>query len=188
MGEDTGKKSNIASHIQFKMGDTGKGFAASDIVVEREFTTAMVHQGYIEPHNTTVIWKNDGTITVWVSTQGPFQIRAQLSEVSRCPSPRSRLFPAKSGVASAGSSPSTWSRPPRSCLIKTGHPVKMVMSRSEVFEASGPAPGTYTRVKMGGQGRRDHRRRQDLYGLRGRRISRVVGRRRSTVHSGAILH
>ncbi|MBT4497745.1 MAG: molybdopterin-dependent oxidoreductase, partial [Gemmatimonadetes bacterium] len=33
--------------------------------------------------------------------------------------------------------------------LKTGQPVKIVMSRSEVFQASGPAPGSYIRVKMG---------------------------------------
>ena len=54
LGEDTGKKSNIASHIQLEVGDVEKGFAEADVTVEREFNTAMVHQGYIEPHNTTV--------------------------------------------------------------------------------------------------------------------------------------
>ena len=149
MGEDTGKKSNIASHIQFKMGDTGQGFAASDIVVEREFTTAMVHQGYIEPHNTTVIWKNDGTITVWVSTQGPFQIRAQLSEVLQVPISKIKVIPCEIGGGFGGKFP-IYMEPAAAVMShKTGHPVKMIMSRSEVFEASGPAPGSYTRVKMG---------------------------------------
>ena len=75
MGEKTDKKSNIASHNQHSMGDLAQGFAEADEIVEREFKTATVHQGYIEPHNTTVWWKNDGSITVWVSTQGPFEIR-----------------------------------------------------------------------------------------------------------------
>ena len=84
-GEDTGNKSNIASHNQQQMGDVEQGFAEADAIVEREFTTATVHQGYIEPHNATVHWKADGSITVWVSTQGPFDIRAQVSEVLQVP-------------------------------------------------------------------------------------------------------
>lgn len=48
-GEDTGAKGNIAGHIQLKRGDLKRGFEEADLVVEREFTTQMVHQGYIEP-------------------------------------------------------------------------------------------------------------------------------------------
>ena len=55
-----------------KRGDVEAGFAEADDVVEREFTTKMVHQGYIEPHNATAIWNADGTVTVWTSTQGAF--------------------------------------------------------------------------------------------------------------------
>ncbi len=45
------KQTNVASHLQFKRGDINEGFKGADYVVEREFKTAMVHQGYIEPHN-----------------------------------------------------------------------------------------------------------------------------------------
>jgi CO/xanthine dehydrogenase Mo-binding subunit len=49
-GEDTGVRSNIASQIQFKRGDAEQGFNKADVIVEREYTTKPVHQGYIEPH------------------------------------------------------------------------------------------------------------------------------------------
>ena len=75
LGEKTDRKSNISSHNRQEMGDIEAGFAEADEIVEHEFRTATVHQGYIEPHNTTVLWKRDGSITVWVSTQGAFQIR-----------------------------------------------------------------------------------------------------------------
>ena len=38
---------------------------------------SMIHQGYIEPHNATAIWAEDGQITVWSSTQGSFGVRSQ---------------------------------------------------------------------------------------------------------------
>jgi len=149
LGEDTGKKSNIASHNQQKMGDVEQGFARADVIVEREFTTATVHQGYIEPHNTTVHWKADGTITVWVSTQGPFDIRAQLSEVLQVPVSRIKVIPCEIGGGFGGKFP-IYMEPAAAVLShKTGQPVKMVMSRAEVFQGSGPAPGSYIRVKMG---------------------------------------
>ena len=51
------------------------GFKAADYIVEREFDTAMVHQGYIEPHNALGIYSSDGHATIYCSTQGPFDVR-----------------------------------------------------------------------------------------------------------------
>ncbi len=69
LGERTDKVSNVATHLRFEQGDTDKGFAEADIIVEREFTTATVHQGYIEPHNAAALWNADGKVTIWTSTQ-----------------------------------------------------------------------------------------------------------------------
>ena len=149
LGEDSGRKSNVASYNQHKMGDLGKGFAEADVIVEREFHTATVHQGYIEPHNTTVFWKEDGTVTVWVSTQGPFQIRAQLAEVLQLPISKVKVIPCEIGGGFGGKFP-IYMEPAAAVMShKTGHPVKMLMSRSEVFEATGPAPGSFQRIRMG---------------------------------------
>src|SRR5262245_45315776 len=65
LGKPTGKRSNVAKHIQFKKGDVEQGFRQAAAVVEREFHTATVHQGYIEPHNATALWNADGTVTIW---------------------------------------------------------------------------------------------------------------------------
>ena len=72
MGEKSENPSNIASHFQHKQGDPEKGFAEADVVVEREYTTETVHQGYIEPHNATALYNPDGHLTIWCSTQGAF--------------------------------------------------------------------------------------------------------------------
>lgn len=149
LGEKTDKKSNVASHNRHDMGDIDAGFAAADEVVEREFRTATIHQGYIEPHNTTVLWKQDGSITVWVSTQGAFQIRAQVAEVLQVPIGKVKVIPCEIGGGFGGKFP-VYMEPAAAVMShKTGHPVKMVMSRAEVFQGSGPAPGGYIKCKMG---------------------------------------
>ena len=61
-GEDTGARGNIASHIQHKLGDVEKGFGEADVVLEREYQTGTVHQGYIEPHASTATWSGDGRL------------------------------------------------------------------------------------------------------------------------------
>ena len=45
--------SNVASHFDLELGDPEQGFAEADVVVERDFHTKTVHQGYIEPHAAT---------------------------------------------------------------------------------------------------------------------------------------
>ena len=57
--DDTTRSSNIANHYVFEAGDIGKGFRDADVIVEREFRTQSVHQGYIEPHSATALWSED---------------------------------------------------------------------------------------------------------------------------------
>ena len=54
---------NVASHNQVSIGDVEEGFRQADVVVEREFRTKTVHQGYIEPHSATAWWLPDGRCT-----------------------------------------------------------------------------------------------------------------------------
>ena len=70
MGTAGDEPTNIAEHFQFRLGDPDKAFQEADIVIEREFNTATVHQGYIEPQTATAFWNMDGQLTIWTSTQG----------------------------------------------------------------------------------------------------------------------
>ena len=149
MGEETDKISNIASHFQHKMGDPESGFSDADIVVEREFTTQTVHQGYIEPHNATALWNEEGQLTVWTSTQGAFSVRDQLAEILEIPVSKIKIVPLEIGGGFGGKI-SVYVDPVAALLSKkTGRPVKMTMGRDEVFEATGPTPGSYLKVRMG---------------------------------------
>ena len=62
------------SAFRYKLGDIEKGFAEADMIVGREYNTATVHQGYIEPHAATALWNNDGSVLIWCSTQGSFTV------------------------------------------------------------------------------------------------------------------
>src|SRR5690242_12050229 len=42
------KPSNVSKRLEFSIGDLDKGFSEADFVIEKEFKTAAVHQGYIE--------------------------------------------------------------------------------------------------------------------------------------------
>ena len=76
-----GKPSNIAKRIEIKQGDIEAGFKKADIVVEREFRTAPVHQGYIETHAALATVSEDGATELWCSTQGHYIVRAHCARL-----------------------------------------------------------------------------------------------------------
>ncbi|MFN7997120.1 MAG: xanthine dehydrogenase family protein molybdopterin-binding subunit [Bryobacteraceae bacterium] len=155
LGQLTDRTSNVAEHLRFAMGDVEAGFADADIIVEREFHTATVHQGYIEPHAATALWNSDGRVLVWCSTQGAFVVRDVVSCVLEIPVSRVKVTPLEIGGGFGGKIP-VYLEPVAALLSrKTGRPVKIVMSRKDVFEATGPTPGSFLRAKIGA--RRDGR-------------------------------
>ena len=148
-GEDTGARGNIASHIQHKLGDIDKGFREADVILEREFHSGTVHQGYIEPHASTATWSGDGRLTVWTCTQGSFAIRSSTAAICGVPEDLVRVIPTEIG-GGFGAKITTYLEPLAAILSrKTGRPVKMVMSRKDVFEGTGPTSATGLRTKIG---------------------------------------
>ncbi len=148
-GEQTDNVSNVANRFQHKAGDIDKGFAEADTVIEREFDTATVHQGYIEPQNVTALWNNDGRLMIWCSTQGPFEVRKATALALDIPESQVRVTPMEIGGGFGGKFP-LYHEPIAALLSKkTGQPVKIVMTRKEVFESTGPTPGSHMKVKMG---------------------------------------
>ena len=148
-GGDTGKPSNISFHIQFKDGDLDAGFAEADTVIEREYTTQSVHQGYIEPHASTAWWAPDGQITVWTSTQGAFSIRSETALILGLPEGRVKVIPMEIGGGFGGKLDTYLDPVAAELSRKSGRPVKIVMSRREVFEGSGPTSAAKIIVKLG---------------------------------------
>jgi len=148
-GDDTGVQSNVAGHIQHKLGDVDKGFKDADLILEREFKTQTVHQGYIEPHVTTASWSQDGRVTIWTSTQGAFAIRDTTAAILGLAESMVKVIPMEIG-GGFGAKATTYLDPVAAILSqKSGRPVKVAMSRQEVFEGTGPASATYIKTKIG---------------------------------------
>ena len=148
--EKSGKSTNIANYFDFGIGDTEKGFSEASLVLEGEYQTTQVHQGYIEPHSATAQWHPDGNITVWSSSQGHFMVRDLTATLLGVPESSVKAIPLEIGGGFGGKTV-IYLEPVAAALSrKAGNlPVKLLMSRTEVFEATGPAPGSHTKVKMG---------------------------------------
>ncbi|MAZ54097.1 MAG: oxidoreductase [Trueperaceae bacterium] len=150
MGAKLEGRTNVASHLQHSRGDINAGFAAADEVIEREFRTSTVHQGYIEPHSTVVLYNGDDHLTIWCSTQSAFGVRNQVAGLLDIPVSSVTVIPTEIGGGFGGKL-DPYLEPVAALLSKKAgsRPVQMTMSRTEVLRGTGPTSGTYIRVKMG---------------------------------------
>ncbi|MYD99342.1 MAG: xanthine dehydrogenase family protein molybdopterin-binding subunit [Gammaproteobacteria bacterium] len=146
---------NVASRAEFTLGDVGDGFAEADVVIERDFKTKPVHQGYIEPHACLVSVSADGRATIWSSSQGQFMVRNATAKMTGAKLSEIRAIPAEIGGGFGGKTIVYLEPLAYTLSRKAGAPVKMVMTREEVFRATGPTAGSSNTIKIGA--RRDGR-------------------------------
>ena len=143
------KPSNIAKRVYFNKGDVAAGFKQADVIVEGRYTTEPVHQAYIEPHACLCSYGADGQCTVFSSSQGHFMVRSYVAKLLGIDISNIRCTPAEIGGGFGGKT-LVYLEPLALALSKkTGRPVKMQMTREEVFRASGPTSGATMEVKLG---------------------------------------
>ena len=143
------KPSNVANVSQYGHGDTEKGFKSAEFIVERNYKTEQTHQGYIEPHACVASVNSDGTADLWVCTQGHFVYRQNCADLLGLDVSKLRVTASEIGGGFGGKT-HVWSEPVALALSrKAGRPVKLTMTRDEVFRASGPASATSIDVKIG---------------------------------------
>jgi CO/xanthine dehydrogenase Mo-binding subunit len=140
---------NIAQQSRFQRGDVAKGFAESDLVLERTYRVPMIHQGYLEPHAVLAQWDTTGLLTLWASTQGSFNTRSEVADVLGIPENRIRVIPMECG-GGFGAKIRALCEPITALLARaTNRPVRYVMTRREELEAGMPAPQVLIRLKTG---------------------------------------
>jgi CO/xanthine dehydrogenase Mo-binding subunit len=144
-----GMSPNVIARSEFGHGDVEAGLAQADRVVKRTFRTAATHQGYIEPHACVATMSADGQGDLWVCTQGHYMVRNTCAAILGLEQGQLRVTASEIGGGFGGKT-AVFLEPVALMLArKSGRPVKMVMSRSEVLRASGPTSSTSIDVKIG---------------------------------------
>jgi len=140
---------NVSAVFTVKTGDVKQGFAEADLVIERTFKSAPVHQGYIEPQACVVSYKPDTQSTIWSSSQGQFMVRQLTAVITGMATGDIKAIPAEIGGGFGGKT-IIYLEPVAMVLSrKCGRPVKMQNSREEVFHSTGPAAGMSATLKVG---------------------------------------
>ena len=143
------RPSNVSKRVGFEIGDLDAGFAEADEIVEKHYRTAPIHQAYIEPQACLANWEGGGKAEVWSSSQGHFAVRNLTAKLAGMTIGDVKVNPAEIGGGFGGKT-IVYLEPVAVTLSKmSGHPVRMNMSREEVFKGTGPTSGSSMTVKIG---------------------------------------
>jgi len=144
-----GFSGNVIHRFEYGHGDVEKGFKQADLVIERDLKTAATHQGYIEPHACLASVGPDGIADLWVCTQGHYMVRNTCAGLMGIDVSHLRVTASEIGGGFGGKT-TVFLEPVALALSrKANKPVKMVMSREEVFRATGPTASTSMTCKIG---------------------------------------
>ncbi len=144
-----GSGPNVTTYLEFGHGDLEAGFAKADKIIERSFKTAATHQGYIEPHACLASMGADGRGDLWCCTQGQYNVRTICAEVCGIEATQLRVTASEIGGGFGGKTTCFIEPVALALSRKSGKPVKIVMSREEVFRATGPTVSSSSDVKVG---------------------------------------
>lgn len=136
-------------HLDMKRGDVEAGLQSADVIVEGTFTTSEQAHSPLGLFATVAHWE-DGRLTVHDSTQNPFHVREVLAATFRLPEDHVRvLVPFVGGAFGAGLRVSPHTILTALAARAVRRPVKLVLTRPEMFTGVGHRPGTVQRVRMG---------------------------------------
>jgi CO/xanthine dehydrogenase Mo-binding subunit len=143
------KPTNVTEKMVTEIGDATAGFAAADVIVEHDYDSKPMHQGYIEPQGCIADYSEDGQIELWCCTQAPFVYRDRLTAILKLDSSKINVMQSELGGGFGGKT--GFYAEPLAILLskKASCPVKITLTRNEVFRGTGPVSGTNSTIKMG---------------------------------------
>ncbi len=143
------KPSNWCKLTEYGHGDVDSGFRDADVIIEKSYKTEQTHQGYIEPHSCLANVSPDGMAEMWVCTQGHFVYRNQCAILLGMDVNKLRVTASEIGGGFGGKT-HLWAEPLALALSrKANRPVKLTMTRDEVFRATGPTASSSMDIKIG---------------------------------------
>lgn len=129
-----------------KRGDFNSAVKSAGAKVDATYTTPAEIHAQMEPHATTAVWK-DGRLLVWESTQAIFNCRNKLAKAFALAPDKVRVITNFIG-GGFGTKLTTWSGTILCALAakETGRPVKLALSRANIFNNTGYRPKTVQRI------------------------------------------
>jgi 4-hydroxybenzoyl-CoA reductase alpha subunit len=147
---DYGDSGNLHKLIDLEFGDVEEGFAEADLVREDLFFFEGNTHLPMEQHAAAAMWSPDGKLTLWSSTQTPHYVHRALAKVLELPPARIRVIATPNGGGFGGKSdPFSHEIVVAKLAMLTGRPVKITLTREEVFYCHRGRHPTLMWVKTG---------------------------------------
>jgi 4-hydroxybenzoyl-CoA reductase alpha subunit len=125
---------NVHKVISLDFGGVDEAFAAADVVREDVFFYEGNTHLPMEQHASLAQWSTDGKLTVWSSTQTPHYLHRALAKVLEMNPAHIRVIATPNGGGFGGKSDPFGHEIVVAALArKTGRPVKIALTREEVF-------------------------------------------------------
>jgi 4-hydroxybenzoyl-CoA reductase alpha subunit len=131
---DYGDDQNLHKVVALEFGSVEEGFAASDHVREDLYFYEGNTHLPLEQHSAVALWEPDGKVVLYSSTQTPHYVHRALAKVLRIPASHIRVIaPPVGGGFGGKSDPFNHEIVVARLAMKTGRPVKITLTREEVF-------------------------------------------------------
>ncbi|GAB6898272.1 xanthine dehydrogenase family protein molybdopterin-binding subunit [Kineosporia succinea] len=143
---------NPSFETDTRQGDPDGALEASPVTVDHTYTTVALHNNPMEPHASTALWHDDGTLTLWDSNQGGHPVRETIAGLFEVEPGAVRVVNAHvgGGFGSKGT--------PRPNVVLavmaarvTGRPVKLAVTRQQMFSLVGYRTPTIQRIRLGAE-------------------------------------
>lgn len=134
---------------KFVRGNPQEGIASADVCLEETYTTPTEHHNPMEPHATIALWEDD-KLTVYDSTQNNFGLKQFLVKSFAIPEANVRVVCQFIGGA-FGCKAMIWKHVPLAVIAArlVDLPVKLVLTRQQMFDVVGHRATTEQQVKLG---------------------------------------
>ena len=146
---------NNCTMLDADRGEVDQAFADADHIIEETYHTQPINQGFLEPMACVANLEANGRLTVWASTQGPYQVRAQLASVLDMSIGNIKIIAMELGGGFGAKLRLALEAFPALLSMKTNRPVKLVNTREETFTLNGPRLETniYLKTAVSNDGR-----------------------------------
>jgi xanthine dehydrogenase YagR molybdenum-binding subunit len=134
-------------------GDVDAALASAAVTLDATYTTPMEHNNPMEPHATVAIWTGDG-LTLYCSTQGVHPLRAAVAAVFGLDPQQVRVVSPHvgGGFGSKGRHHADVILAAMAAQLVAGRPVKLALTRQQMFSQVGYRPRSIQRIRLGAEG------------------------------------
>jgi len=140
---------NHSTLLETDRGDVEQAFRDADHIIEETYRSQAINQGFLEPMACAAEVESNGRLTIYASTQGPYQVRSQLASVLDVPLTSIKVVAMEMGGGFGAKLRLAFEAFPALLAKQTGHPVKLVNTREEAFTLNGPRLATTMYLKSG---------------------------------------